>query len=986
MGITLSLLGATAAVMNTAPVGALENGEPPLEAVAGPDVTVEVGEEVAFDATGSTGGESPQYLWFFGDGEAEEGGLPSYGTDPVTSFTYAVEGVYEALLLVVAEDGSSAWDTRVITVQNVLPTPFITVDGESTGGILEVQEDQTVAFGGGASVDTEPLTYRWSFGDGEEAEGVDVEHAYAQEGAYVARLEVEDAQGARNRAPLLVLVDNVAPSAAATFPAEAGEDETVVFDASATTDTPSDLEHLTYIWDLDGTLRVGSVVEHAFGLAGVHPILLAVVDDNGAASVVEGSIEILNGVPTAAAVQVLAADEGATVFFDGSASGDSPSDLPLLQFWWDVDEDGEAEMQGANASYVFPDDSAHPVELTVTDDDGSTSAALQEVEVQNVAPHAGIVDVTRPVTVNLTVAGTPGHQVEIVVLQDEEVMASGSSIRAPGDPKAESVVFEETEFPLGHNYAALVVYVPLEDESGSNPAWLNLSFGDGSRVRLHHTFNVQQEGTHTWELDLDPHLTTVRLVGAVYEPGADDLDLEWDFGDGAITEIDQAATGVPTRALSEVYHTFPLGEYVVEFRATDDDGGIGGDRLPVHAGEDGFTVGNLRPRILPPDPVEVQEDQELPFVADVWDPDGEVTAFHWDFRDGAVAETAEAVHTFPQSGTYHVLLTVMDDEGEATVDSMEVRVSNPAPVPSITAPEAGVENAALEFSAAGTTDNPSDLASLRYYWTFGDGSVAPGLEAIHSYAQAGTYIVTLRVQDDNGAVAETSVEVVVENLPPIAGFAGPDEVLVEDPALFDSTSEDTPTDAAVLDLLWAISDPSGGEGTRLLHTFFEPGVFEVGLTATDDNGEGDATSAEVQVLNRAPVAHLPFSTLHVYAHGGTASMQGLGFDTLFDEPSLAFTWDFGDDTASEGAAATHTYAASGVYEIVFEVVDAHGAADVDSAVIVVILDSDGDGLPDLYELEVTGTDPASPDTDGDGVWDAVELLLLGTDPLLPPEA
>lgn len=43
-------------------------------------------------------------------------------------------------------------------------------------------------------------------------------------------------------------------------------------------------------------------------------------------------------------------------------------------------------------------------------------------------------------------------------------------------------------------------------------------------------------------------------------------------------------------------------------------------------------------------------------------------------------------------------------------------------------------------------------------------------------------------------------------------------------------------------------------------------------------------------------------------------------------------------------------------------------------------DTDGDGLPDLYET-VIGTDPILPDTDGDALPDGYELLTLGSDPL-----
>ncbi|MBS1911046.1 MAG: hypothetical protein JST22_03590 [Bacteroidetes bacterium] len=47
------------------------------------------------------------------------------------------------------------------------------------------------------------------------------------------------------------------------------------------------------------------------------------------------------------------------------------------------------------------------------------------------------------------------------------------------------------------------------------------------------------------------------------------------------------------------------------------------------------------------------------------------------------------------------------------------------------------------------------------------------------------------------------------------------------------------------------------------------------------------------------------------------------------------------------------------------------------------LDSDGDGIPDGLELNVTHTDPFNPDTDGDGLSDGLEVNTYKTNPLNP---
>jgi excisionase family DNA binding protein len=48
-------------------------------------------------------------------------------------------------------------------------------------------------------------------------------------------------------------------------------------------------------------------------------------------------------------------------------------------------------------------------------------------------------------------------------------------------------------------------------------------------------------------------------------------------------------------------------------------------------------------------------------------------------------------------------------------------------------------------------------------------------------------------------------------------------------------------------------------------------------------------------------------------------------------------------------------------------------------------DTDGDGLTDIEELELFGTDPLNPDTDGDGVSDWEEIFDHGTSPLDPDD-
>ncbi|MFC5381901.1 PKD domain-containing protein [Aquipuribacter nitratireducens] len=60
------------------------------------------------------------------------------------------------------------------------------------------------------------------------------------------------------------------------------------------------------------------------------------------------------------------------------------------------------------------------------------------------------------------------------------------------------------------------------------------------------------------------------------------------------------------------------------------------------------------------------------------DPDGTVTAWAWDFGDGAVAAGATTGHTYAAAGTYTIRLTVTDDDGATHSTTRQVTLTAPA--------------------------------------------------------------------------------------------------------------------------------------------------------------------------------------------------------------------------------------------------------------------------------------------------------------------
>jgi len=153
------------------------------------------------------------------------------------------------------------------------------------------------------------------------------------------------------------------------------------------------------------------------------------------------------------------------------------------------------------------------------------------------------------------------------------------------------------------------------------------------------------------------------------------------------------------------------------------------------------------------------------------DEDGDPLTYSWNFGDGTVKTGATATHKYGDNGAYVVTLTTTDVAGATATSSRTIRVTNVNPtitrldltLPYLNSPPAGEAfTMGVRFSDPGTNDGP-----FRWVVTWGDGtestgSVAGGsFTASHVYDTPGTYSVTFRVFDKDGAGAHRTIPVVV---------------------------------------------------------------------------------------------------------------------------------------------------------------------------------------------------------------------------------
>ncbi|MBM4247865.1 MAG: PKD domain-containing protein [Euryarchaeota archaeon] len=352
---------------------------PPSGTVEFPSVRTD--EDSPLTLTG-TGTDTPSdigtlaFRWDLGDGNTTD-----WMPDPTTVHTYTRSGNYTAVLFVRDNDGATANATMDVSVRNLPPTCTATTGDQRADEDAEVLFDGT---GRDTPTDARSLLYRWDFGDGNQSgwsPEAPASHSYAQQGLYRGALVVRDDDGAESRAGFEVTVDNLPPVARAKASrTTVDEDTPVVFNASGSSDTPSDLGSLSFSWDFgDGKAGRGPAAEHSYTKQRTYSVVLTVTDNDGATSTAELTVRASNVAPTVNVSADRARGPVGTRFNFSAEARDTESDIRTMKYEWRFGDLSTGT--GQNTSRVYEAPGNYTVSVKVTDDEGASAEASLTVEV-----------------------------------------------------------------------------------------------------------------------------------------------------------------------------------------------------------------------------------------------------------------------------------------------------------------------------------------------------------------------------------------------------------------------------------------------------------------------------------------------------------------------------------------------------------------------------------------------------------------------------
>jgi len=326
------------------------------------------------------------------------------------------------------------------------------------------------------------------------------------------------------------------------------------------------------------------------------------------------------------------------------------------------------------------------------------------------------------------------------------------------------------------------------------------------------------------------------------DPGDSIISFEWDFNNDGATD----ATGME---VSWTWNDDYAGQ--VNLTVTDSHGESSTDTTSVN-------VLNAPPAVEAGNNQTVNEGDTVSFIGNFTDTGTSDThTIEWNFDDGTPGSTGtlEPTHVYADNGTYTVTLTVTDDDGASTSDTLNVTVENVAPVV-----DAGLDQIANEgdtVSFAGNFTDPGTADTHLIEWDFGDATpISSGtLTPTHTFEDNGTYTVNLTVTDDDGASTSDTLIVTVNNVAPVLDEGADQTVQWGDNMTLSRSFTDPGDDSWTAEIDWG--DDSQEEGIlssktiTATHLYSIPGEYICTLTVLDDDGGVGSGNMHVTVTTRA---------------------------------------------------------------------------------------------------------------------------------------
>jgi hypothetical protein len=178
------------------------------------------------------------------------------------------------------------------------------------------------------------------------------------------------------------------------------------------------------------------------------------------------------------------------------------------------------------------------------------------------------------------------------------------------------------------------------------------------------------------------------------------------------------------------------------------------------------------------------------------------------------------------------------------------RVGPPSDLPlsfSTGTPSTGEVAAPLAFGVI----PPEGQTIVRYTWNFGDGAVVTTQvpSASHTYAQSGSFVVTVVAENSFGRTGTVSRTIAIaQSQAPTVDFAvSPSDPAPNQTVRFNASRSEPAPGRSIVSYAWDFGNGTTGSGVSAQAVYSQIGTYQVTLTVTDDLGRRGVAVKSVAV-------------------------------------------------------------------------------------------------------------------------------------------
>ncbi|NLA24011.1 MAG: PKD domain-containing protein [Bacteroidales bacterium] len=933
--------------------------------------------EVLFSANVNNCTGSVSYSWDF-----DYLGGNSSQANPGTVFQNA--GTYNVSLSITCAEGS-ATDNVTITVYD---PPIADIGNSVIKGCkpLSVNFQDASTPGGGAI-----NTWEWYFNDGTPMSNEqNPNHIYNFPGSFNLMLIVKDENGCSSQitSPALVVVSDTPQVAFSAFPLSyCNPPLTVDFQANVVTNF-----NLSYdaIWNFgDGSANVtGNAVQHTYTNANIYDVSLTVIDEYGCSN----SVTYNDYINITELVPEFSMFFGSTQIEPGQVICPNTTihftNLTAYNCKWDFGNGQTSELNIVNYSFTEP--GTYNLKFTVQPDGDCENSIefilyVEDYNVGFTTNPENLFECNIPFVVEFTNTSSPNITNFEYTFGDGEssnspspthtytnsgsfpVVLTASTDNGCSATATTQVIIHSPDASFsyleGEGCAPLEEYFEYTGSDGATIESYTWDFGDGSQSVTQNppiSYVFQNAGEYEVSLSVFDGECTATSTQTIYvgEPIQGDLtfqlfdDVINDWYD--VTELIHCAQDT-FRIINPLFDHPDIDDFEwqldsiydnsdEEFTmwAFDQDTGyvnvmfvtnFNGCRDTLHLDSIFYINGPIISSIQRS--FECENPFEYSFKLNLLHPDDDLSLnWDWFINQGDNAEinlyqelgstNDELVYTFPGLGEYWVkVLAKSTETGCEFRDSIKVEVIESTA--SFIVSNANVcTGSSVHFDASAST------SAITYIWDFGDGSPIeetdnPIIE--HVFEGYGDFTITLSIRDNNGC--EVSTQRIIHS-------SGPAIEIITNPSpahgcnsLDVEFSFNYQSDYPLSHNIWQISGSSQSIYTSSFERTFGPGTYDVSLQVSNTNNCSATVTEPALVVVSSIEAHI--NTLNPVECVGIP----VQFNSVLEDNTLNYTWDFGDGGNSNQINPEYTYTNSGIYDVSLQIDDGFGCVSTDQIQIEV---------------------------------------------------